>query len=209
MNETTAALLGGAIVAIAGLAGGGFAALASIRASQIAARAALAPKLHKLARAIVHLSGAAGTNDETRRLGVLEIDWHDFSVHQRILCPSKTLEVLADLMRRTTKEYKNYAWEDLAKIAGQIQEKAARIVGLHSAHLFGFRARWQEKKVITDWLAGEAHGLLGDELRQKMAKDLGLWWWQRKRIKPADPTAPSVTAPARPGTKASSFTATK
>ena len=51
MSGALAALIGAAIGAVAGIVGGGFAALAAIRASQVAARGALAPKLHAMADA--------------------------------------------------------------------------------------------------------------------------------------------------------------
>ena len=190
MNEAVAALIGAAIGAVAGVAGGGFAALAAIRASQVAARAELAPKLHALGRAIISLRGASGTDDEMKARRDIEVAWNDFGVHQRVLCPSRALEMLAYLIRRTTKEEENFTPKALLTMAGQAQDKASRIVGFYSESLFRFRARQKERKLVADWLAGDAHGLLGDALRQKIAEDVGLSRRQRKRIKPADASQP-------------------
>ena len=88
MDEAVAALIGAAIGAVAGIAGGGFAALSALRASQVAARAELAPKLHELAAAVISLRGAIGTGTEMKARRDIELAWNDFSVHQRVLCPS-------------------------------------------------------------------------------------------------------------------------
>ena len=187
MSATVAALVGAAIGAVAGLAGGAFAALASIRASQLAARAILAPKLHELSNAIVTLRGTMGLEpeDELRAKKNLERAWNDFAVHQRVLCPSKAIEVLAYILRTAAFE-EGYTLQAVATIAGQAQDKVARIVGLYSEHVFRFRARQEEKEVIAAWLAGEARGWLSDGLRKKVAEDLNLSQSQRKRIKPAN-----------------------
>lgn len=190
MSEVVAALIGASIGAVAGLAGGGFAALASIRASQIAARAALAPKLHALADAIIRLQGAAGTAEELQRRRDLEGAWNDFGVHQRILCPSRILEVLSYVLRRAATD-RNYTMQAVATVAGQAQDRAARIVGMHSDHFFRFAARRAERRIVADWLVGDARGWLGDGMRKKIAEDVGLSWLERRRIKPADPPAPS------------------
>lgn len=194
MSEVVAALVGAAIGAIAGISGGGLAALASIRASQIAARAELANKLHHLARAIIRLQGAIGTEDELEVRRDLELVWNDLGVHQRILCPSRGLEVLANIMRRTTSE-QSVSTKALVTVAGQAQEKYARVVGLYSEHLFRFRARGKEKEVMTDWLADESRGWLGDGMRIKVGKDLDLSNSQQKRIKPADSIQPDAPQP--------------
>jgi hypothetical protein len=186
VNEVVAALIGATIGAVAGVAGGGFAALAAIRASQVAARAELAPKLHALAGSIISLHGAIGTDNEMKARRNIELAWNDFGVHQRVLCPSRALEMLAYLIRRTTKEEENFTPEALLTIVGQAEDKASRIVGFYSESLFRFRAQQKERKLVADWLAGDAHGLLGDELRQKFAEDVGLSRRQRKRIKPAN-----------------------
>lgn len=190
MSAAVAALIGAAIGAIAGLAGGGFAALAAIRASQVAARVELAPKLHALARALVTLSGVTGTGtaSELKARRDMELAWNDFGTHQRILCPSRALPLLALIFRRSAKpeEGERFTTEVLLTLAGQAQERAALITGLYSEHLFRWRARRGERKIIADWLAGDAHGVLSDEMRVWIAKDLGLGWWQRRRIKPAD-----------------------
>ena len=144
MSEAEFALFGALIGAMAGLAGGGFAALAAIGASQVAARAQLAPKLHALTHAIITLRGTIGTHDEMKARRDLELAWNDFGVHQRVLCPSRALEVLGYVIRRTTTE-ENVASDVLLTVAGQAQDKASRIVGLHSEHVFRFRARRKEE----------------------------------------------------------------
>ena len=94
--------------------------------------------------------------------------------------------MLASILRAVAFE-EGYTLKAVATIAGQAQDKVARIVGLYSEHVFRFRARQKEKEVIAEWLAGEAHGWLGDGLRKKVAEDLKLSRGQRKRIKPATP----------------------
>ena len=98
----------------------------------------------------------------------------------------RVLEMLAYLIHRTTKEEENFTAKALLTVAGQAQDKASRIVGFSSESLFRFRALQKERNLVADWLAGDAHGLLSDGLRQQIAEDIGLSRRRRKRIKPAE-----------------------
>ena len=186
MSNTGALLLAAGIGALAGLGGGGLAALAVVRASQVTARVMLAPKLHAIAREIISLHGAVATRtaDEAEARGKVSLAWNDFAVHQRILCPSPALELLANLILKTTKEKGDVA--KLLTLAGQAQALSAEILAVYSEHLFRSWARHKEKEIIADWLAGDASGLASDAIRTQIAEGLGLSKHQRKRIKPAE-----------------------
>jgi hypothetical protein len=173
VTETIAALLGAGIGALAGLAGGGLAALAAVRASQVAARAPLGAKLHTLSRRIIRLQSRIGTSEEDRARRDIEYAWNDFLTHQRILCPSEAVEVLAYIVRRSTKE-SGVPVETWLTISGSSQERITRIVAAHSNHLFRFRAKAVERDLMEEWLLSP-HGLLIDAgMRQKIAADLQL-----------------------------------
>ena len=173
MTEALAALLGAGIGAIAGLAGGALAALASLRASQVAARAPLGAKLHTLSRRVIRLQSHIGTPKEDRARRDIEIAWNDFLTHQRVLCPSEAIEVLAYIVRRSTKEIGVPAKTWLT-ISGSAQERITRIVAAHSNHLFRSKAKAVERSLMEEWLLSP-HGLLIDaRMRQKIAADLQL-----------------------------------
>ncbi len=152
------ALLGAIVGAAAGIAGGCFAALGSLRASQLAARAPLGHSLHRIVDIVITMRAIESTTGNEYLLVRREFEsrWSEFSIQQRILCPSERLAELMALVRAAAlSQEENPA--DLAELAGQTVEKVTRMVGAHSNTLFRFRARRQEAKIIREWLESE-HG---------------------------------------------------
>lgn len=99
MTEGAAAILGALVGAAAGLAGGGFTALASLRASQLAARAPLGPILHEISNTIIAMNATKNTTDYWGPRREFERKWNEFAIQQRIICPSKRIGNLMDLVR--------------------------------------------------------------------------------------------------------------
>ncbi len=154
MDPTVAVLIGIAIGAFVGLTGAGLAAVASLRASQLAARAPLAEKLHQLAKAFVGRHPAIGTKDEAKSTLNLQVAWNDFFTHQRILCPSERLQGMGTLFRRVmVAQHPNVKSREAAiKVLGAAQETIAKMVSAYSNHLFQWRARQEEQKVLQEFL---------------------------------------------------------
>jgi hypothetical protein len=88
VTEGAAVLLGSLVGAVAGLAGGSFAALASVRASQLAARAVLGPVLQGIADTVISMNATKGTDAYLGARREFERGLSEFSIQQRILCPS-------------------------------------------------------------------------------------------------------------------------
>jgi hypothetical protein len=169
MTEATAALIGALIGAMGGVAGGFFGAIASLRASQTAARAPIAPTLHRLAVLLIKLRVTKGTPeyDEIRR--DFESQWSELAIQQRILCPSKRIEGLLALVWATTRDTSSKP-DDLLTLAGQSLDKITRMVGAHSQHLFRWKAHRTEKEIICDWLASLESKILSSAARAELDK---------------------------------------
>lgn len=166
MTEGTSAILGALVGAAAGLAGGGFAALASLRASQLAARAPLGPVLHEISNALIGMHATKGTSEYWRR--EFERRWNEFSIQQRILCPSERIANLMDLVRAIGRNESDPP-EALLNLAGQTMEKITQMVGAHVNSIFRFRARREEARIIRRWLESEPAKLLSEAVRTKLA----------------------------------------
>jgi len=166
--EATAALLGALIGAGAGLAGGAFAAIASLRASQIAARAPLGPVLHQISIALMHLRVTKGTPEYVDAQKEFQLRWNEFSIQQRILCPSKRIGNLMDLIRATAADNRPEDRDALLLLAGQTMERVSRMVAAHSNHLFRYHARKEEAKIVQDWLASPEGRNLSDAVRANL-----------------------------------------
>lgn len=168
MTEAVAALLGALIGAAGGLAGGSFAALASLRASQTAARAALAPTIHGLACERIRMRVAIGTPEYLEARRDFERRWSELPIQQRILCPSRRVEGLLSLVRATAEDESSPP-DDLLNLAGQALEKVTRMISAYSHHIFAWRARRAEAKILRDWLASEESHVLAEAVRSKLA----------------------------------------
>ena len=168
MTEGVAALLGALIGATGGIAGGGLAALASLRASQIAARAPLGPILHEMGKAFVRMNVTKDMPEEyfDHRLE-FEHKWNEFSIQQRILCPSKTITNLMALVMATARDQTSNS-ADLSSLSGQVVEKVTQMVGAYSNRLFRFEARRDEKRIIRSWLKSPETQSLSPGLRAKL-----------------------------------------
>jgi hypothetical protein len=168
LNEATAALLGALIGAAAGIAGGAFAAIASLRASQIAARAPLGPILHQISNALTRLRVTRSTSEYADAQMEFQRRWNEFSIQQRILCPSKRIGNLMDLIRATAADNRSEDRDALLLLAGQTMERVTRMVAAHSNHLFRCCARREEAKIVQDWLASPEGRNLGDAVRANL-----------------------------------------
>lgn len=173
-TEIQAALLGGIIGAAAGLAGGGLAALAAVRASQLAARAPLGPILCGIADTVIQLRVTAGTIERHDIEIEFERRWREFSVHQRILCPSKRIENLLSLLLAVARDQKTQP-DDLLNLAAQTLEKVTRMVGAHSRHIFRWRANLEESEIMRNWLASEESKVLSEAVRKKLSQLMQSW----------------------------------
>lgn len=169
MTGAGIALVAAALGAIGGVVGGAVASLATLRTSQLSARAPLGPLLHEIGQFLIKLNASVGTSDYMGTLLRFESKWNEFSVHQRILCPSKTISNLMDLVRATTRETQSDP-KDLLYLAGQTVEKITQMVGAHSYHLFRFRARCEEKKIVRLWLDSPQTGGLSEHVRNELKK---------------------------------------
>jgi hypothetical protein len=154
--------------AVAGLAGGGFAAVASVRASQLAARAALGPILQRIADTLIWTNTTKGTEEYLKARREFERGWSEFSIQQRILCPSERIANLMELVRAIGRNESDPP-EAVLNLAGQTLEKVTRMVGAHSNHLFRYCAKREEAKIIQLWLESEQATLLSEAVRKKLA----------------------------------------
>lgn len=143
-----AALLGIAGGAVAALAGAWMGMLASIRASQLAARAPLAPKLHRLSSTVVQAMVEVGKPEYDARLRDFEIAWSDFIVHQKILAPSDSVTILAMVVRQAAHD-KAVSSVQFVAVAGEAIDVITEIVALHSEYLFKWRARRAERRPLA------------------------------------------------------------
>ena len=168
MTEAASVIIGALVGAAAGIAGGGFAALASVRASQLAARAPLGLVLHQMGNALISMSVTKGTEQYWEPRREFERKWNEFTIQQRILCPSDRIANLMELVGAIGRNDKDPA-ESLLNVAGQTLEKITQMVGAHSNHLFQFRARKEEARIIRRWLASEQSKVFNDAVRTKLA----------------------------------------
>jgi len=169
MTEATSVILGALVGAVAGLAGGGFAAIASLRASQLAARAPLGSILHEISNALIGMNATRNTPSYWEPRRKFERRWQEFSIQQRILCPSERISSLMDLVRAIGRNESDPP-EALLNLAGQTMEKITQMVGAYSNSLFRFRARREEARIIRRWLASEQAKLLSEVVRKQLAK---------------------------------------
>jgi len=167
MSEVYAALLGALIGALAGLAGGGLASIASLRASQVAARAPLGQILYEFGACVVKLRGSLDPLEEDTYKRDIELKWNEFAIQQRILCPSERLSVLWELLRSELKR-PEMRGDAAVHLFGQMQEKASRMVGANSSHLFRWQARQSEAEVLSTWLAADQSELLSGSTRARL-----------------------------------------
>lgn len=170
MTEAASALLGALIGAVAGIAGGGFAAVASLRASQLAARAPLGPILHKIGNALTLIKTDArrGTPEYLVPRIAFERRWNEFSIQQRILCPSDRIANLMEIVRAIGRNESDPP-EVLLDLAGQTLEKITQMVGAHSDSLFRFRARREEARIIRRWLESAPANSFSAAVRTRLA----------------------------------------
>jgi hypothetical protein len=92
----------------------------------------------------------------------------EFSIQQRILCPSDRIANLMDLLRAIGRNQTDPI-EAVLNLAGQTLEKVTRMVGAHSNRLFLYAAKREEAKIIRLWLKSEQATLLSEAVRQKLA----------------------------------------
>jgi len=92
----------------------------------------------------------------------------EFSIQQRILCPSDRIANLMDLLSAIGRNQTDPI-EAVLNLAGQTLEKVTRMVGAHSNHLFLCAAKREEAKIIRLWLKSEQATLLSEAVRQKLA----------------------------------------
>jgi len=168
VTEGTSVILGALVGAVAGLGGGGFAALASLRASQLAARAPLGSVLHEISNALVAMNATKGTNEYWVPRREFERRWSEFSIQQRILCPSERIANLMSLIGAIGRNESDPP-EALMNLAGQTMEKITQMVGAYSNSLFRFRARREEARIIRRWLESEPAKLLSEPVRRNLA----------------------------------------
>jgi hypothetical protein len=168
MTEAESALLGALIGAVAGVAGGGLAAMASLRASQLAARAPLGPILHEIGNTIISMNVTKGTPDYVKHRRDFERKWNEFSIQQRILCPSEKIVGLSGFVQAVARSESDPP-EALLSIAGQTMEKITQMVSAHSTSLFRWRARRLEAQIMRRWLESKEAELLSEPVRAKLA----------------------------------------
>jgi uncharacterized membrane protein len=185
-GEGEAALLGALIGAVAGLAGGAFAAFAALRASQVAARAPLTKILTRISNTLILLQAITGDEQRFEVEYQLERQWSELAIHQRILCPSKRMENLLALLLAIGRNRRDHP-EDLLKLAGQTLEKVTYLIAAHSGHVFRWRAKLEESKIIRNWLMSDKSRVLNEATREKLAR-LIMWWMRpsKKRILSAE-----------------------
>jgi hypothetical protein len=173
LTEGTA-VLGALIGAAAGVAGGGLVAFASLRASQLTARVPLGSVLHEISNTIVLMNATKGTSDYLEARREFERKINEFSIQQRILCPSTRIENLTNLILMGGRNVSDPP-QALLKLTGQILEKLAQMVSAHSNTLFRFRARRAEARIIRRWLASKEAELLSEQLRTEIRRQTIRW----------------------------------
>lgn len=154
MTEAQIALAGAAIGALAGVAGGGLAAMAALRGSQLAARAVLATVIHDVGRQLIALRIQVGTPGKDKAEAAFETTWNNLVVQQRILCPSARMDALVDIVRVAGRQI-DADPDHVLLLAGQVLHLVTRMVGAHSRHLFAWRARREEARLLREWLDGD------------------------------------------------------
>ncbi|HVN64063.1 MAG TPA: hypothetical protein VMT58_05465 [Candidatus Binataceae bacterium] len=169
MNEAAAVIVGALVGAAAGVAGGGVAAIASLRASQLSARAPLGPILVEIKNTLIQMNVTRGTDEYWQHRKEFEKRWGEFSVQQRILCPSDRIANLMGLVRAIGGNSSDPP-EALLNLAGQTMEKITQMVAAHGNFLFRFRARLEEARIIRRWLDSESSKLLSEEVRTQLRK---------------------------------------
>ncbi len=170
MNEATAVLVGALVGAAAGLAGGGFAALASLRASQLAARAPLGPILHGLSQALVRVrTTQPDRSDYWEAQREFELRWNEFSIQQRILCPSNRIAELMSLIQAIGRNESDPP-KQLLNLAGQTMEKITQMVAAHGNSLFRLRAWGQERRIIRYWMKSKQAEELSEPIRKRLSQ---------------------------------------
>jgi hypothetical protein len=167
MTEATAAIVGAVVGAAAGVGGGMLAAVASLRASQLAARAPLGSILHEIGNALIAMNATKDTDAYWEPRRDFERKWNEFSIQQRILCPSERIGGLMDLVLAVARSQSDPP-EALLSLAGQTIEKTTRMVAAYSNSLFRWRARRQEVRIIKRWLESEQAKLLSEQVRTKL-----------------------------------------
>ncbi len=167
MTEPAALIVAALVGAAAGPAGGGFAALASIRANQLTARAPLGPVLHEISNALIGMHATKGTQEYWEPRREFERRWSEFSIQQRILCPSERIANLMELVRLIGRNELDPP-EALLNLAGQTIEKITQMVGAHGNSLFRFWARREEPRIIRRWLESEPAKLLSEQVQTKL-----------------------------------------
>jgi hypothetical protein len=119
--------------------------------------------------AIVKLRTAVqGSDEHFEALVNFESKWREFSIQQRILCPSKRIENLMELVRATTQDQSSRP-DALLQLAGQALDKVTRMIGAHSYRFFRFQARKDEATIVQEWLASPDASVLSDKVRRKLA----------------------------------------
>jgi hypothetical protein len=146
MADSIVVLLAAAVGALAGIGGSAVGALASLRASQLAARVPLAEKIHVLNQTIVHLHAAAGGADYVERLKAFQVAWNDLIVHQKILVPSRRLQLLHEIVRDAALDPALRPLEFPA-LAGEALNASTDIVAAYSSHMFRWWARIDERSI--------------------------------------------------------------
>jgi hypothetical protein len=167
VTEATSVILGALVGAAAGLAGGGFAALASLRASQLAARAPLGQILCDISDALIGMNATRDTDEYLKFRREFGRRWRDFSVQQRILCPSERIANLMGLINAIGTNETDRP-EALLDLAGQTMEKATQMVGAYGHSFFRYRARREEARIVRRWLDNERAKLLSEPVRAKL-----------------------------------------
>lgn len=165
MDPVASVLIAAAIGALAGLGGSAFGALSSLRVAQLTARASLAPKMHALAAAIVKLRAATNDNREfASRMTDFHVAWHDLSAHQKMLVPSYRIGFLMDIVFRALPAIETHP-DAFVDLAGQTTSVVSDMIAAHSLHLFRWRARRAERRLIKEWLEAEKSNLMSNDLR--------------------------------------------
>src|SRR5580704_4596423 len=105
------------------------------------------------------MNATKGTDAYLSARGEFERGLSEFSIQQRILCPSDRIANLMDLLRAIGRNQSDPV-EAVVNLAAQTMEKITRMVGAHSNHLFQCCAKKEEAKIIRLWLKSEQATLL-------------------------------------------------
>ena len=128
----------------------------------------LGPVLQRIAETVVSMNATKGTDAYLSARGEFERGLSEFSIQQRILCPSDRIANLMDLLRAIGRNQSDPV-EAVVNLAAQTMEKITRMVGAHSNHLFQCCAKKEEAKIIRLWLKSEQATLLSEPVRKKLA----------------------------------------